>query len=155
MGRATFTARVETRQGGVYRRAARGLRRLIGEEFRSNLGPRLLRISRRSAPHDGGALQRGLRSFATGFLGRAGVEIRSTVRSEDGYNYTGVTRVGHRVAFIEPKHSRALRTPWGPRKRVRGYKPTHDWADDAHLAAQPEVERSGRRIGRQLQAEVG
>lgn len=143
--------------------AARG-RRFLGRpgmvqsalrrEFAGELAPRILRVGRQTAPHRGGALSRGLRATVLRRGGDVGVELKSTVRSRRGYAYTGVTRLGHRARWIYPRRAKALRTPWGPRKRVRGYRPSHDWAEDTFARSQPHIARSSRRIGRQLQGEI-
>lgn len=154
MGRATFTAEVVTRVSRHLFRASRSVDPIIRRELQGDLAPRLLRVSRQAAPERSSALARGLRAVP-GRGGRISVEVVSTAKSEDGYPYTGVTRFGHRKAWIEPTHKKALRTPWGPRRRVRGYRPAGDWADTAHRLAQPHISRSADRIGRQLQAAVG
>ncbi len=136
-----------------FRRGADSLDGIVARELATELGPRLLRVSRQAAPHQRGALERGL-AFVPSRTSRLGVEVISTVRSAEGYPYTDVTRFGHRKAWIEPRRKKALRTPWGPRKRVRGYKPSHDWADDAYSLAQPHIARSADRVGRQLAAAV-
>ncbi len=136
-----------------FRRGADSLDAIMARELSTELGPRLLRVSRQAAPRKRGALERGLR-FTAARTSRLGVEVISTVRSPEGFPYTDVTRFGHRKAWIEPRHKKALRTPWGPRRRVRGYKPSHDWADDAFSLAQPHIARSADRVGRQLAAAV-
>jgi len=159
MGRATFTATVERHDGHRFSRGARQAKLIMLREFEGDLGPRLLRVSRQAAPEASGKLQRGLHSEVRLRAGRVGIEIRSTARSDTGYPYTGVTRVGHRSAYIEPRSKQALAFMIGGRqlirKRVRGYHPSHDWAEDAHFASKPHVVLAARRIGRQLQAVVG
>jgi hypothetical protein len=149
MGRVTFRARVVDQSRRLVKRGT--VRSAIRQEFEGELAPRLVRIGRQTAPRRSGALGRGLRAVVGRSIAGVGVDVRSTVRSRQGYPYTGVTRFGHRQARIYPRHGRALSTPWGPRAWVRGYRPTHDWADDTNRAAQPEIARSAERIGRRLQ----
>lgn len=151
MGKITLTARIVS----GFKRLGRGtVRRVTESEFRGELAPRILRVGRQTAPSDSGRLSRGLRVDARTRGRGMEVELRSTARSAEGYPYTGVTRLGHRQPYIYPKRARALATPWGPRKRVRGYRPSHDWADDTMRAAQPHIRRSGQRIGRRLSAAI-
>ena len=151
MGKVTFTAKVIS---GLKRLGRGSVRRVAESEFRG-LAPRILRVGRQTAPSASGRLSRGLR-VDTRRQGRGmKIELRSTARSRAGYAYTGVTRFGHRRPWIYPRRARALATPWGPRKRVRGYKPSHDWADDTMRAAQPHIRRAGQRIGRRLAQEIG
>jgi hypothetical protein len=153
MGRVTFRAEVTPRLARRFFRASQQVDTIIRRELHGDLAPRLLRVSRQAAPERRGRLARGLRAVPG--AGGHSVEVVSTVRSEDGYPYTGVTRLGHRKEWIVPRRKKALRTPWGPRRRVRGYKPAGDWADKAHRLAQPHVSRSAQRIGRQLEAATG
>lgn len=154
MGRVTFTAEVGPRVSRGFVRGGAQVEPILRQELQGELGSRLVRVSRQAAPERTTALARGLRAVP-GRAGRICVEVISTVKSEDGYPYTGVTRFGHRKRWIEPVRKRALRTPWGPRRRVRGYRPAGDWADKAHRLAQPHVERSAQRVGRRLQAVIG
>lgn len=155
MGKATFTAKVERGAARAFRRGATWLRGGVQRELQQDLLPRLIRVSRQAAPEQSGRLSRGLRGRSAGKT----VEVISTVRSPRGYSYTGVTRFGHRQQFITPKRKKALAFSIGGRrlvrKKVRGYHPSHDWADDAQRLAQPHVARSARNIGRDLQAAIG
>lgn len=121
-------------------------------------------------------LSKGIRSRVRG--GTA--TVVSTARSREGFAYTGVTRFGHRVRFIRPRHAApegryiapipgvgprwvaktaALRFRIGNRvvfrAKVRGYRPTHDWAEDALPAAERTVVAAGTRAGRRIVARVG
>lgn len=155
MGKVRLTATVVGQAAARLLRGSRLVRPIVRREIQDDLLKRLLRVSRQAAPERSGALSRGLRGFPVG----EGVEIRSTVRSARGYNYTGVTRVGHRQRWIVPKRKKALAFSVGGKRlvraRVRGYRPRFDWADEAHRLAQPHVARSANRIGRELQAVIG
>lgn len=153
-GRVTFTAQVSSREARRLRATAARVRPVLADELNRELAPRLVRVSRQAAPERTQALARGLRTRPNrGTL--PGVEVVSTVRSAEGYPYTGVTRFGHRKRWIEPIHKKALRTPWGPRRRVRGYRPRGDWADTAHRLAQPHIARSAQRVGRRILSVTG
>lgn len=159
MGKAKFTAKVVPGAARAFRRGATWLRGGVRRELQQDLLPRLVRVSRQAAPERSGRLARGLQGRPSARGGGTAVEVISTVRSPRGYSYTGVTRFGHRQQFITPKRKKALAFSIGGkrlvRKKVRGYHPSHDWADDAQRLAQPHVARSARNIGRDLQAAIG
>lgn len=97
-------------------------------------------------------LARGIRARTVGDTTIIEAEAKNP---ETGFDYVGVTRFGHRVARIFPgrvarsigstvkftasgtvrkrpvRGARALKTPWGPRASVRGFKPLGDWASGA------------------------
>lgn len=153
-GRATFTVEVSRGATRYFRRAAGRVQPELRQELYGELAPRLVRVSRQAAPERSRALSRGLQAQpAEG--GPLGVEVVSTVRSAEGYAYTGVTRFGHRKRWIVPVRKKALRTPWGPRRRVRGYHPSHDWAQDAQRLAQPHIARSADRVGGRILSVTG
>lgn len=156
MAKVRLTAKVVGHAAARLLRGSRLVRPIVRREIHGDLLLRLVRVSRQAAPEDRGALARGLRGLPAGDLS---VEVRSTVRSPRGYNYTGVTRFGHRQRWIVPKRKKALAFSVGGkrlvRSRVRGYRPRYDWADDAHRLAQPHIARSANRIGRELQAVIG
>jgi len=148
MPRVTFTQKIVGRAWDFF--GGRRASRIMLREFKTELGPRLVRVGRQTAPYEHGGLARGLRAGVGPGLS---VELKSTVRSKEGFPYTGVTRFGR--GPIIPKRKKALAFTVGGktivRKRVRGYKPAGDWADGTERAAQPHIARSARRIGRQLQ----
>ena len=151
MSGATFTAKIVTRARGFFG-GRQSVRTVLESEFRGQLAPQVLRVGRQTAPRQSGRLGRGLR-IAVGRRGRGvGIELRSTAQSKDGFPYTGVTRFGR--GPVEPRRKQALAFAVGGkhlvRKRVRGYKPSHDWADDTMRAAEPHVARAGQRIGRRI-----
>ena len=148
MSRVTFTQKMVGRVRDLF--GGRRAGRIMVREYQAELGPRLVRVGRQTAPYADGGLARGLRH-------RVGVglslELESTVRSKKGFPYTGVTRFGR--GPVVPTRKKALAFTVGGKavvvKRVRGYKPAGDWADDTQRLAQPHIARSSRRIGRQLQ----
>lgn len=155
MARVGLTARVEGNVSRSLLRGSRAVRGILRREIHGDLLRRLVRVSRQAAPERTGALARGLRGVPAGL----GVEVISTVRSPRGFPYTGVTRFGHNVRWIVPKRKKALAFEVGGqriiRRRVRGYRPSHDWADDALRLAEPHVQRAARRIGLELEAVIG
>ena len=159
MARATFKAKLVPGAARALRRGASSARGIVRRELNQELLPRLIRVSRQAAPERSSRLSRGLQGRPSVRGGGTAIEVVSTVRSPRGYNYTGVTRFGHRTRWIVPKRKKALAFSIGGkhlvRKRVRGYRPSHDWAADAHRLAQPHIARSARRIGRDLQAAIG
>lgn len=115
------------------------------------LGPRLERIYSAVAPHNTGKLASEIRSE---FRTPEQIEVVSPVKSAEGFPYTGVTRFGHRSAFIYPRTARALRFQIGGRTifatRVRGYHPARDWADSGLPLARREVIAAGREMAASL-----
>lgn len=94
---------------------------------------------------------------ATGLTGDGNPSLVVTAEAknpETGFDYVGVTRFGHRVSRIYPKQAKALRTPWGPRMSVRGFRPATDWRDDALPAVRELTRLAGARISRRLEARV-
>lgn len=159
-GRALFRASVRgaRRKGFDLSRAGRAIQRDILDEFAGNLAPRATEITRGFAPHRSGALERGIQAQVRSYGGRVTVALYSTARSDEGFDYMPVTRFGHRVAFIYPKHAKALRfipegRPSGKpifRAWVRGYKPTHDWVEDALRELGQELDRAAERLSRRI-----
>ncbi len=120
-----------------------------------------------------GRMARGVRAQS------AGDTVLVTVHAENpetGFDYVAVTRFGHRKRVIKPRHAprpgrylapipgvgprwvnkrAALRTPFGFRASVRGFKPSGDWA----LRALPQVRRSADRemklLGQQIVVRLG
>lgn len=93
------------------------------------------------------------------------IEVQSNAKNpETGYAYTGVTRFGHRRMWIEPKRRNSasvittrksrgrgrranLRLDFGGgeilfRRKVRAYRPSHDWVQDA----MPQIKSNAHRI---------
>lgn len=133
-----------------FRKAAAKAASVVAREL-AGLGDLAIVVYRGRAQRDTGRLHRGIT--------RRGGGLEFTVRAdavnpESGYDYVGVTRFGHAVARIYPKHSKALRTPFGPRASVRGYKPASDWAEDSFPAIRSHARSVSSRIGRQIIAEI-
>ena len=117
------------------------------------------------APHRTGRLVRGIASIVAG----ATVIVRDFAQNpESGYDYVGVTRFGHRVARIYPKHTSASVLGTGKRKAgalrmviggrvlyrasVAGYHPASDWAEDALPEVEAEAEVVAARLGGKIEA---
>jgi len=110
---------------------------------------------RQAAPKKTGRLARGIRAR----IGQDGFTISMTA-TNNGYNYGGVTRFGHRTAFIEPKDPRRMlrlqfmggKTIY--RARVRGFHPATDWAGQARVELRSALRREsvllGRRVARKM-----
>lgn len=115
------------------------------------LGPRLESVYSAVAPKRSGKLASEIRSE---FVGSDKIEIVSPVRSAEGYPYTGVTRFGHKTAWIYPRRARALAFSIGGQMRffarVRGYHPARDWADSGYPLARGEVLAAARDLARSL-----
>lgn len=117
------------------------------------LGRDVERIFAAHAPVKSGRLRRGVVSTRAGRM----VVVRATARNpQTGYDYVGVTRFGHRKAWIYPRQARALRFVIGGRviyaKRVRGYKPATDWRDEAMPAVRAAADAAAVRLGRRVEA---
>lgn len=117
------------------------------------------------APHRSGRLIRGISSTVTG----AAVTVRAEARNPfTGYDYVGVTRFGHKVARIFPKHftgrslatgkarKGALRFSIGGRvlfrASVAGYRPASDWGEDALPEVRGQAQVVATRLGRKIEA---
>lgn len=134
-----------------------------------------------------GRLGRGIRAVsAQGRVASSGrfatgrqFAIVATARDRTGYDYVGVTRFGHREAFISPRVDRerasvvstrkarrdvthheglpALAIPsrkGGPpifRHQVRGFKPTHDWAAVANQVVNRETAQVAHETARRIE----
>ncbi len=112
------------------------------------------------ALRDTGRMSRGVRSTPQGSTALVQVHAEDP---KTGFDYVAVTRFGHRVDRIHPKHAprdgrylapipgvgprwvrkrAALRTPFGYRASVRGFKPKGDWAD----RARPQIEQNASQM---------
>lgn len=125
------------------------------------------------APHRTGRLIRGIASVVLG----GKVIVKDEARNPStGYDYVGVTRFGHKVARIYPKHRysafvvaskqrrksarttgrAALRFTIGGRTvfaaSVAGYHPATDWAEDALPEVQAQAQAVATRLGRKIEA---
>jgi hypothetical protein len=117
------------------------------------------------APHLTGRLIRGISSSVLG--GR--VIVKDEARNpETGYDYVGVTRFGHKVARIYPKHAAASNLAMGKAKKgalrftiggrtlyrgsVAGYHPAQDWADEALPEVQGAAQTVASRLGNRIEA---
>lgn len=97
---------------------------------------------RRSAPHASRRLQNAIHAEELGGT----TEVRANPVSEDGYEYIGVTRWGHKLRVIRPIHARSFTSEVNGTKsrtamrytsrgqilyraEVRGYHPHSDWVD--------------------------
>jgi hypothetical protein len=112
---------------------------------------------RSAAPEDTGLLKRGVWSRIS-FQRRGIVQVRigASVRRR-GYDYTDVTRFGHRGRRVYPKRARNLRVHyqghmkgyiWRP--SVRGHHPRRDWVE----TAMPDVRRTLKRAGDRLDTDI-
>lgn len=91
-----------------------------------------------------------------------GVIAADPVDPESGYHYIGVTRFGHRKAWIRPTRARMLVFPPSKgfvadgrgglfyRRRVKGYKPETDWAQAPGEEMVRVVARISQEIGDQI-----
>lgn len=125
------------------------------------------------APHKTGRLIRGISSVVLG----GKVIVKDEARNPtSGYDYVGVTRFGHKVARIYPKHRfsafvmaskqrrksqrtqgrAALRFTIGGRvvyaASVAGYHPDSDWAEDALPEVQALAQAVATRLGHTIEA---
>lgn len=105
------------------------------------------------ALHESGRLRRGIRALKNG--GRLEI-VAEAVDPDSGFDYVRVTRFGHVVPVIYPgrkarsiyseaqytraggfrvrplKGAKALKTKYGFKAKVRGFRPTGDWAEPAY-----------------------
>jgi hypothetical protein len=145
----------------------RDVDRILNEEIRG-LGQEAELVFMAHARKSTGRMARAIKAHMRGNT----VEITVFARNPlTGYDYVGVTRFGHRMEFITPTvrsratvlatgrrraHGRraALRFVVGGRvvyaKRVRGFKPASDWAEDAMPEIKDSADRAMRRIGKRI-----
>jgi hypothetical protein len=112
-----------------------------------------------AAPKDTQRLADSIHAGPADFATRIGATFfAEAIDPDTGYDYTGVTRFGHRVATIEPTRRRAIayESGRGPvvAAHVPGYDPGLDWVDlaraDLDHAAGEASERVGRKVDTRL-----
>jgi len=158
----------------VYKRIGRELARYDRRvaKLLDDFGDDAVRIFQFHALKKTGRMARGIRAIKTGD-GQLRIEVEA-VDPESGFDYVRVTRFGHVVGRIYPgriarsiyseaqytkaggfrtrplKGARALKTPWGPKSSVRGFRPASDWAepayDEVRILAQEKLEEMGEDI---------
>jgi hypothetical protein len=146
------------RKGYGLRAAGRRIQTDLLDEFAGNLAPEATKITRGFAPHASGRLERGLKARVRSYGGRISVEVISTARADDGFDYLRVTRFGHKEAIIYPVRKKAIAfipggAPSGKRivrAWVRGYHPTHDWVEGAYRAMTQVLDEAAKRLGRKI-----
>lgn len=123
------------------------------------------------ARHKTGRMARNVKAHVVGQHVDVVVHAKNPISN---FDYVAVTRFGHKVEFIEPRKDRyhayvidtkrkrlngndsrsALRFVINGRvmyrHRVKGFKPDHDWAEDAI----PEIERSTERAMRRVKQKI-
>jgi hypothetical protein len=132
-----------------------------------------------AAPEKSGKLKAGVRARRRG---TEGFDITLHARNEEtGFDYALVSRFGHQVEYIYPKHAKALKLPLSYksspiikrgskgkgqftlnvlkpqlnlRARVRGYKPDRDWAFDAIDDLDPVVNYVAKKLAARLDVRV-
>jgi hypothetical protein len=137
-------------------------------EARVEVGNTAVRILKMHAPR--GQTHNLVRSIGFHVLAGEVLVSADPVSRTDGYHYIGVTRFGHKKAFIKPIHERRQASvistgrrrsrPKSPRKgtkpalaiftatglifryRVPGYHPATDWVEDA----QPEIAAAAAKV---------
>lgn len=162
-GKAIVRASVRgaRRKGYGLRRAGRAIQTEILDEFAGNLAPEATKITRGFAPHRSGRLERGIKARVRSYGGRIILEVLSTARSDEGFDYLPVTRFGHKQAIIYPKTKKALAFriggPGAPsggkvivRAWVRGYKPDHDWVELAYEEMQHLMDEAAQHLARRV-----
>lgn len=138
------------------------------------LGQRATKRIRESGvvPENEGTLESSLRSVFFTQASRVQVTITASAK-RDGYDYTGVTRFGHRVSVIRPKRKRQVaakrvgRTAWltvffgRPRSeratllpQVRGVRVQQDWAELARDEISDIIDRAQAEMGRNVASRI-
>jgi hypothetical protein len=134
-------------------------------EAQRELGRRAEVIFGAHAPHKSGRLIRGIASIALG----GKVIVKDEAKNPaTGFDYVRITRFGHAVARIFPKHAAAstlangkaragaLRFTIGGRvlfrASVAGYHPASDWAEDAFPEVAAAAQTVASRLGRKIEA---
>jgi hypothetical protein len=120
-----------------------------------------------------GRMSRGVKATVAGDTALVRVDA---VDPRTGFDYVAVTRFGHRVRRIVPRHEpkdgryiapipnvgprwvskrAALKTPFGFRASVRGFHPAQDWAALALPDVQKAAEDRMAALGRGFAVRVG
>ena len=154
MAKPVYRIETQTRDlAGRIRRGANNLDLIMDRDLFDELLPNILETFRSYAPHRTGALREGLEWRASS----PGYELVSTAENA-GFNYTEVTRFGHRKRWIEPvegdymtffKEGKFRRV-----KRFRGHQPKSDWALEAMRPTIREVDRVAGDLADRLAHEV-
>lgn len=156
MARATFKAKIigAGRTAAKFRRGARAMSPVMFEEL-DDLAGRTTNVMKDVARYRSGAMSAQIHPEIIG----GGFAVISDVASPEGFHYTRITREGHNVAWIYPVTKKALAFSIGGRRiiarRVRGFKPDHDWVEDGMPEVEAEAARSAERIGRAIIARMG
>lgn len=122
-----------------------------------------------------GRLSRGITAFVIGDQ----VWVRAEAKNpQTGYDYVGVTRFGHKLRKIFPTRvwahngpgkinvkfpwgwrridrAPALKTPFGFRRWVRGYKPKRDWAEPGLRLVTDSAQKRLDQLGHGFTARIG
>lgn len=158
-GSAKFTAELEggpqailrlVNVGQVMEREHQRTVREVGEDAELIFAAHALR--------DTGRLARGIRSRAAGKNALVTAHAREP---KSGYDYVGVTRFGHRASVI---HGRPILGGRNARfttkyrgfiaRRVKGFKPSEDWAERAHPEIRVAANAAMRELGRRIEAQT-
>ncbi len=162
-GNAVFRASVRgyKRTAGRLSAAGRAVQPIILAEFRGSLSVQVLEIGQEFAPEDTSRLKNELTAPVSSRGGTVRINLRSPVKDpESGYEYTGVTRFGHRKKILRPVkaerfqfYSNVAGRVISP-KQVRGYRPEADWVQEAKPVMVEAVEEAGENIGREIATRV-
>lgn len=143
-----------------FSRAERALQDQLIAELRQ-LSVTSAELLRGVAPEKTGHLKMGIRARISFQAAHPMVNVVSESRAAGGYNYTSVTRFGHRQAQITPRagsrfhgfYSEGYETEIYP-KRVRGYRPARDWVEAVMPQIKSELDRATRSLGRRFELEM-
>lgn len=160
---AVDLVRVSVRGAGVtgrrLRAAAEEIQDILKDEM-EELGEDCASILRTVAPARSHRLQEGIVASATFRHARLTVDIFSEgAIADDGFDYTDVTRFGHRQSIIRPVFARFLRVRFPDavvyRTHVRGYQPSTDWVEEALPEMEAAAEETMGRVDRQIDVRIG
>lgn len=111
-----------------------------------------------AAPRKRGRLRKSIRARVSFRGGIVRVTVGANARSRRGFEYTNVTRFGHRRAVIYPRRKSRLVFSYMGRRHVvmsvKGYRPSRDWVLDGIVVATPMIDRSQQRLERALEIEL-
>lgn len=148
-------------------REARELRQQLQDTMRDVADDAEIHFAAFALKGETGRLSRGISARPVGNT----IQVEAHAESH-GYDYVGVTRFGHRKEWIYPRSDRAPASVGSTRgargtvqqgnaalafkfkgkltfrKRVKGFKPTSDWAKDALPEIQQDAEERLAAFGR-------
>lgn len=161
MARAVFRATVRARNAAQqFARAPGRIERHMRDELEDEFRDEAEDVLRERAPVLTSRLHDGI-SARPYSGGRIGFEVTAeAVDPRTGFDYVGVTRIGHRRRWIYPKHASRIAffslyiDRWVNAARVRGHQPASDWVEDSMPALRSLAAEHSRSLARRIETRL-